>query len=92
MSCVEGITSLLEAGKNCQDGNEIRHAHAAMKRLRSRAQWGTDERLKGAVQKNDKVMTETDGISSNADIVAKDISASAIHLNKRIKFTLKVEK
>jgi hypothetical protein len=89
MSCVEGIASLLEAAQNCQDGHGISQVHAAMKRLRSRARWGSSQKgqKKGAIKKeNVKVVTSTD-----MDTVDGEISASTVHSNKRIKLTLKVE-
>jgi len=95
MSCVEGIASLLELGQNCQDGHEISQVHAAMKRLRRRARWGHSQKKqkKGAIEK-EKEVVETAvgvGVSMETDMVAGEISASAVHSSKRIKLTLKVE-
>jgi hypothetical protein len=91
MSCVEGIASLLEAGQNCQDGHEISQVYAAMKRLRSRARWGHSQKKqkKGAIKK--EVVETAVGVTMETDIVAGEISASAVHSSKRIKLTLKVE-
>jgi len=79
MSCVEGITSLLEAGQNCQDGREISQAHAAMKRLKSRAQWAG---ATAAKKKGRRVKAETTA-GADADVATESMD---ILTNKRIKF------
>jgi len=79
MSCVEGITSLLESGQNCQDGHEATQVHAAMKRLKGRARWaGQADRCKRRVKKEGATAT-------GAETAAE---ASDLHTNKRIKMEM----